>query len=262
MRTARSSLDLLAAIALALAGLAAVLIGLEGWIRVVLLAPLALVVCGYAILAALLPEADLSPGERLAYAVGLSLTATTLGGVIVQVFLALDATAWAILLAVITTASAIVGLRRRNRPGAGRAPADERTDARRLALPGPISILLLAAAVAAAVGAVAISSAGAKRERDSYRFTALWAQPVEPSAGTQQAVAIGVDNHQGATAHYRLVVSQGGATLAERKLVVPDGDRFRLRLRAAPISPSDPVVVALHRGGAVFRQVYLENAAR
>jgi len=40
MRTARSSLDLLAAIALALAGLVAALIPLETWLRVVLLAPL------------------------------------------------------------------------------------------------------------------------------------------------------------------------------------------------------------------------------
>ncbi|HKZ12653.1 MAG TPA: hypothetical protein VJL81_02295, partial [Solirubrobacterales bacterium] len=113
MRTARSSLDLLAAVALALVGLAAVLIGLEGWIRVVLVAPLALAVCGYAILAALLPDAKLSPGERLVYVIVLSLGATTLVGVVVQVFLALDRTAWAILLAVITVAAATVALWRR-----------------------------------------------------------------------------------------------------------------------------------------------------
>ncbi|HKZ15715.1 MAG TPA: hypothetical protein VJL81_17900, partial [Solirubrobacterales bacterium] len=112
-----------------------------------------------------------------------------------------------------------------------------------------------------AAGAVVISSAGAKRERDGYHFTALWAQPVPAAVGTGQAVAIGVDNHQGATAHYRLVVKQGAATLASRKLVLADGARFRLRLRSGPISGSSPVTVDLHRNGAVFRQVYLENAA-
>jgi uncharacterized membrane protein len=261
MRTARSSLDLVAAIALALAGCAAALIGLEPWIRVVLLAPLALAVCGYAILAALLPDAELSPGERLSYAVVLSLAATTLGGILVQLVLDLDRTAWAILLTVLTIAAAALALwrrgRRRPRQASGEGGARPR-----LALPGPLSILALVAAVAVAVGAVAISSAGAKRERDRYEFTALWAQPAQRAVGAGQAVAIGVDNHQGATARYRLVVRQGPATLARRKLVLPDGGRFRLRLRSGPISPSAPVTVDLDRGGVVFRHVYLENAAR
>jgi len=261
MRTARSSLDLVAAIALALAGCAAALIPLEVWVRVVLLAPLALAVCGYAIVAALLPDAELSRGERLVYAVALSLAATTIGGVVVQLFLALDRTAWAILLAVVTIAAAAVAMRRRGlrrSPPSTEAPGESGP---RLALPGALSILTVAAAVAVAVAAVAISSAGAKRERDGYRFTALWVQPAERAVGAGQAVAVGVDNHQGATARYRLVVRQGPATIVKRKLVLPDDGRFRLRLPAAPISPSDPVTVSLHRNGEVFRHVYLENAS-
>lgn len=271
MRPARSSLDLVAAIALALAGCAAALIPLEAWIRVVLLVPLALGVCGYAILAALLPDAEVSPGERLVYALVASLVATTLGGIVVQLFLALDRTAWAILLAALTIAAAVLGLWRRGRraprgaqaaAGEGGPPDERREAGPRLALPGPLSVLMIAAAIAVAIGAVAISSAGAKRERDGHEFTALWAQPVPRAAGAGQAVAIGVDNHQGAAARYRLLVRQGAVTLAERKLVVPDGGRFRLRVGSGPISPSNPVGVDLYRGGAPFRHVYLENAAR
>ncbi|MBS1676790.1 MAG: hypothetical protein JST08_05330 [Actinobacteria bacterium] len=257
MRTARSSLDLLAAIALALAGLAAALIGLPDWLRVVLLAPLALGVCGYAILAALLPDAELPPAERLVYAVVVSLVATALGGVVVGLFVALDRTVWAILLVALTIAAASVALWRRGgrAPGAGEG-------GHRLALPGPLSTLAVVAAVAVACVAVAISSAGAKRERDGYAFTALWAQPVDAVVGSGQAVAIGVDNHQGASARYRLVVRQGGATLAARGLVLANGGRFRLRVRSGAIAPADPVTVDLLRGGAVFRRVYLENATR
>lgn len=261
MRMPRSSLDLPAAIALALAGLAAALIPLDPWIRVVLLAPLVLVVCGYAILAALLPDEDLPPGERLVYAVALSLAATAIGGIVVQLVFDLDRTAWAILLAVVTIAAATAGLLRRGQPRPDQLNAGERSLGPRLPLPGLLSSLAVAAAVAVAVVAVGISSAGAKRERDRYRFTALWAQPAERASGPGAAVAIGVDNHQGATARYRLVVRQGGATIVKRKLVLPAAGRFRLRVPASPISPASPVAVSLHRNGEVFRHVYLENAS-
>jgi uncharacterized membrane protein len=263
MRTARSSLDLVAAIALALAALAAALIPLEAWIRVALTAPLVLAACGYAILAALLPEEELPAGERLVYAVALSLAATTIGGVVVQLVFDLDRAAWAVLLALVTIAAALVALRRRRGgPRREQANAAERRLGPRLPLPGPLSVLAVAAAVAIAVAAVAISSAGAKRERDGYEFTALWAQPAERAAGAGAAVAIGVDNHQGATARYRLVVRQGPTAIVRRKLVLPDGGRFRLRVPApAPISSADPLAVSLHRNGEVFRRVYLENAA-
>ncbi|MGH2938056.1 MAG: DUF1616 domain-containing protein [Solirubrobacterales bacterium] len=258
MRTARSSLDLSAAIALALAGLAAALIPLDPWARVVLLAPLALAVSGYALLAALLPAEELPPGERLVYSVALSLVATTLGGIAVQLVFDLDRTAWAILLAAVTIAAAALALRRRGRLEIPRSSAEEHRP--RLALPGLLSSLAVGTALAIAVAAVAISSAGAKRERDGYEFTALWAQPAERAAGAGQAVAIGVDNHQGAPARYRLVVRQGASMLVKRKLVLADGGRFRFRLPASAISPADPVTVSLHRNGEVFRHVYLESA--
>jgi len=259
MRAARSSLDLLAAIALALAGLAAALIPLETWLRVVLLAPLVLGVCGYAVLSALLPGRELPPGERIVYAVGLSVAATTLAGIVVQLFLALDRTAWAVVPAVLTIAAALVALWRRGRAAAV-PTAIERRPRPRLALRGIASALAVAAALGLAVTAVAISSAGAKRERDAYEFTALWAQPAERASGVGAAVAIGVDNHQGATARYRLVIKQGGIAIAKRKLELADAGRWRLRVPVEPISPADPVAVSLHRDGAIFRHVYLEDA--
>jgi len=261
MRTARSSLDLLAAIALALAGLVAALIPLETWLRVVLLAPLVLGVCGDAILAALLPDRRLQGAERVVYAVALSLAATTLAGIAVQLVFELDRTAWAVLLVVVTVAAALLALWRRQRGRAEQLNADERPGGRRLALPGVLSTLAVVAALGIAVAAVSISSAGAKRERDGYRFTALWAQPVDRASGAGAAVTIGVDNHQGATARYRLVVAQGGTTIAKRTLQLPDASRWRLRVPVAPIAATDPVSATLHREGEIYRRVYLENGA-
>jgi uncharacterized membrane protein len=260
MRKARSSLDLLATIALALVGLLAALIPLDAWLRVLLLSPLVLVASGYAILAALLPDRELPGGERVVYSVGLSIAATALGGIVVQLAVELERTVWAVLLAVLTVAAALFALRRRARDGAEPQAAAGRTGPH-LALPGVLSTLAVTGAVAIAIAAVAISSAGAKRERDAYEFTALWAQAVEPASGTGEAVAIGVDNHQGAPSRYRLVARQGGTTIAKRKLALPDAGRFRLRLQVASISPADPVAVSLHRDGAVYRRVFLESAA-
>jgi uncharacterized membrane protein len=213
MRSARSSLDLLAAIALALAGLAAALIPLDVWLRSVLWAPLVLCVCGYAILAALFPERAPSLDERAVYAVTLSVAATALGGIVVQLVLGLDRAVWATLLVAITVAAALVAIWRRDRlPPADRTAPEPPRALPRLSLPGPLASLALIAAVLAAAAAVVISSNGARHERDSYRFTALWLQPTRHAATTGGAVTVGIENHQGAAARYRLVVKQGAGS--------------------------------------------------
>jgi uncharacterized membrane protein len=259
MRAARSSLDLLAAVALALAGLAAALVPLATWLRVVLLLPLVLAAGGYAILAALFPDERLTPAERVVYSVALSVTATALGGIVVQLVLGLDRTAWAVLLAAITVAAAALALWRRGALALAALNAGEARQRPRLSFSGVLSALMIAGAVAIAAVAVSISSAGARRELDSHQFTALWARPVERVAGPGQAVAIGVDSHQGETVRYRLLVGQPGVPASRRLLKIPDGGRFRLRVPVAPIGVARPVTVSLLRGDAVFRRVRLES---
>jgi uncharacterized membrane protein len=259
MRSARSSLDLLAAIALALAGLAAALIPLDVWLRAVLWVPLVLGVSGYAILAALFPGRPLPLGERAVYAVSLSVVATALGGIVVQLFFDLDRTVWAALLAVIIVAAALVAIWRRHPPPpADRAAAESGRAVPRLRLPGRLASLTLIAAVVVAAAAVVISSNGARREHDSYHFTALWVQPAQHAATPGGAVTVGIDNHQGATARYRLVVKQGSGILMQRRLQLADGGRWRLRLAVAPAGPADPVTATLRRNGAIYRHVYLD----
>jgi uncharacterized membrane protein len=261
MRSARSSLDLLAAIALALAGLAAALVPLDVWLRAVLWVPLVLGVSGYAILAALFPERPHPLGEQAVYAVALSITATALGGIVVQLVLDLDRAVWAAVLVAITVAAALVAIWRREPPPADQSGAETGRAGRRLRLPGPIASLILIAAIVVAAGAVVISSNGARRERDSYRFTALWVQPARHAATAGGAVTVGVDNHQGAAARYRLVVKQAGGILAQRGLELADGGRWRLRLAVAPVGPADPVTATLSRNGAIYRHVYLEASS-
>lgn len=258
MRAARSSLDLLAAVALALAGLAAALIPLATGLRVALLLPLALAASGYAILAALFPGEKMPPAERTVYSVALSVTAAVLGGIVVQLVLGLDRTAWALLLAAITVAAAGMATWRRHDPD----PALNAGEPRRWPRPslsGVVSALAIAGAVAIAAVAISISSAGAKRERDGHHFTSLWALPVERLAGVGQAVAVGVDSHQGATARYRLVVAQRGGPTTRRLLQLPSGGRFRLRVPVAPIDATAPVTVTLRRNGGIYRQVRLKT---
>lgn len=260
MRASRSSLDLLGALALAAAGLAAALIPLPTWLRVLLLAPLVLAVSGYAVLAALFVEKKLSPPERAVYAVGLSIAVAVLGGIVVQSAIGLDRTAWAVLTAAVTAAAALLAEWRRGKHPAAALNANVRRAGPRLPLPGLLSVLSIAAAVAVAAVAIAISSAGARREAAAYQFTALWVQPTARATGAGQAVAIGVDNHQGAVERYRLVAKQGKATMTNRQLVLTDAGRYRLRLPVDPISAADPVVVSLERNGEIFRHVYLVSA--
>src|SRR5438045_7348664 len=78
----RKSLDLALVVGIAIAATATILLGLSPVLRLALGILLVLVLPGYALVAALFPGRSLATPERLLFIIGLSLTATALGGLV------------------------------------------------------------------------------------------------------------------------------------------------------------------------------------
>lgn len=217
-----------------------------------MLVPLALVLPGYAISAALFPPRGLPPGERLVYAVGFSMAATVLTGVVAEQVVDLGRAGWALLLAAVTVGAYAVALGRRELRGEalpgrpGRPPA--------LA---PHSLAAIVAAMALAGVAIAISADGAHEARAKSRFTALSALPRDSAGG--QRVAIEVLNREGRRTAYLVRVTAGGEPLGDRRISLADGARWRRTLPVPPISSLAPLRVELLRDGRPFRTVKLKT---
>lgn len=149
VRPASSSLDLLAILALALLGAAAGIAPVETWVRAVFALPLIFVLPGLALVAALLGTGRLDRAETVAYSLSLSVAISALAGVVIQLVLDLDRTAWVVSLAAITvllTVAAYIG-------GGGRRDPEQSEQGSSFALPSAGSMLLVVAACAMAAGA-------------------------------------------------------------------------------------------------------------
>lgn len=248
MHTVRSSLDLAAAMALAVLGLFVALMPLDTWLRVVVLVPMLLIVPGYAISAIFFSPRTLPASERLVYTVALSCATVAFTGVLVQLFVSLDRIVWAIALSLVTIGLTWLAFRRRDRE------EDEWLPPRL-----PVAVLLqsaipLCVAVAIAVWAISIASEGAGEERARADFTQLWVLPEESGR-----VAIGVTNDEGVTESYRLRITSDGATLAQRGLRLDDGESWQTSLSVPSITPERPLRATLLRDGEVYRQVQLRS---
>jgi uncharacterized membrane protein len=250
MQSVRSSLDLAATMALAILGLFAALIPVDTWLRVVLVSPMVLLLPGYAVTAIVFLPRTLPVSERLVYTIALSLAATALIGVAVQLVLGLDRTVWAIALPLVILAATWMALARRRRNGVEWTPPR-----------APLAVYLkpaalIAMALAIAIGSIAMASHGAREERDDIHFTQLWALPAGPGK-----VSVGVSNEEGAPASYELEILSGGDTLASSAIDLADGDSKRVLLSVPPISAERPLKALLLKDGRVYRRVQLNNEA-
>lgn len=250
MHTVRSSLDLAVTMALAVLGLFVALIPADVWLRVVVVAPMVLVLPGYAITAIFFFPQTLPASERLVYTIALSLAITAFTGVVVQLALGLDRIVWAIVLPLVILAATWAALARRERNGVEWTPPQ-----------APLTLYLkpaapIAIALAIAIWSIAIASHGAREEREDIHFTQLWALPKG-----QGKVVIGVSNEEGALASYRLRILSDGDMLASRRLRLADGHSRRVLLSTPPISSERPLKVLLLRNGEVYRRVLLKNEA-
>lgn len=210
---------------------------------------LAMLVPGYAVVAAMFPPGTIARGERFVYTVTASVAAAALGGLVVQSVLGLSRLAWALTLVSVTVVAAAVARRRRVPPRSRRAARPPNRV--RIGLPTAAAVL---AAAAIAVAAVAVAVDGLHAQRAGDRFSALWAIPRAPGSGS---VEIGVWNHQTGTRAYRIRVTRAGATLKSWAGRLGPHESKRLVLTPPATHASEQLVVTLYRDGRLYRRTKL-----
>jgi hypothetical protein len=243
--------DLLLTAVLALIGALAAIFSLPSWLQFTLLAPLALVLPGYAITAALFPPGALPPSERLVNTFVFSLSAAAIGGIVFQLVLGLDRTAWIFLELGITLVAVSVALRRRAvLPIQLQPRRRERRNRRSLK---PAGALLFCVAAGILVVAIASASTGTRGQQSEQVFTSLWAVP---GTGPQGPVRVGVWNH-GGPASFSLEARAGDELLARVPVRLGSRQKWE-RLLPPPVTASsgDLVITIFHRSQA-YRSVKL-----
>lgn len=249
--------DLLAVAVLALVAAFAALLPLPGWLQFVLLAPLALVLPGYALSAALFPPRTLPTVERCVYVFVLSLSTAAIGGIVVQLVFSLDRALWVLLEVAVTLGAVAVALRRRALLPI-QVQEDEPSDkaAARRYRPRPLLILGLAAAAALAIFAVASASDGVHEQRARQVFASLWAVPVGGESGKPVPVRVGVWNH-GAPSSYSLQVSANGKVLGHLPVRLETRQKWEKTLTPPPDAATGDLELTLFHGGTSYRKVVL-----
>jgi hypothetical protein len=197
---------------------------------------IALAVCPGYVWAQVLLSTRVIGLERVAVAAGLSLALPVLGGVALnEAGIPLERATWAGLLAsaILVGDALLLGLRRTGR----RAPPSRRGSAPRLAV---WHAAALGAAVVIAAGAVGLSIASAAKQANPG-FTQLW---LSTSVRNSSVAALGVSNHQGSTARYRLILLRQGHVSATWNLTLSDGQAWQRRI---PVTGGYPVAARLYR---------------
>jgi uncharacterized membrane protein len=189
-----------------------------GILRVVFGLALALLAPGYALTTAFLPSLAQVFPNRLMYAIGLSLAATILTGLALNLTAeGLTGTLFTGVLGSISLAAGVVALLRRWREF---EPEDEvRLPAFRLRAS---HAAMFAAAALLVVGALVVTRTAAVGEPHPG-FTQLWLTPFYPSS--KQYVEIGLHSYENEPVDYRVVYRIGGEVVSEWSPVrlEPDG---------------------------------------
>jgi uncharacterized membrane protein len=162
--------------------------------------------------------------ERAAVAVGLTISAAVLGGLLLQaVGVPLHRRAWTGLFADITLVGDVILIFQylaRPQLAADVQPAKWRLPAWRLPVRQTV-IYGLAGLVA--MGAVALADIGAAVQHYPG-FTQLW---LSPRAGGATDASLGVSNHQGRTEEYRLTLIRNGHISATWQLALANGQEWQ-----------------------------------
>jgi uncharacterized membrane protein len=241
--------DLTAAAGLAVVGLVLAVAPVSGPVRTAALLPLILVLPGYALSAALFRPGEISPQLRLVLSVAFSIGVAVLGGLVVQLFVGLDRTVWAVLLAGVTVAAAAIALDRRDA-----MPADSEDTRVRMPRIGVVTPAAILVAMGIAGSAIAIARDGEDRQRSQAHFSSLWLVPGDSEAGGQP-VEVGVSNHEGKAVSYRLVVREGTRTVRRWRVHLESDQSWQAQLAASAISGTAPLVGQLDRGGRPYHRV-------
>ncbi len=232
----RAYLDVAVVVSATLGAVLVIALGATGNIAAVVLGSLlVLALPGYAATAAMFPPPRLNTPERALLSVGLSLTTSALGGLLLNVTpWGLRPWTWAILLATVTILGSAVALLRR-RFGA------------RFAIPSlaavASSLVRFGMAGGILASAVAIAVVGATTD-PSGRVTLLWIVPAQDS---NSAVIVGIRTSDHA-AEYRLELSRGGQTLESwAPIALQPGEAWVKEVDVARAGSGQPVEARLYR---------------
>jgi hypothetical protein len=196
---------------------------------------IALAVCPGYVWAQVLLGTRVTGMERAAVAAGLSLALPVLGGVAINAAgIPLHRATWAGLFAGATLAgdALLFALGRTGRSGPSRRNRAPR--------PAAGQVAAFAAAAVIAAGAVGLSLASAAKQANPG-FTQLW---LSTSVRNARVAALGVGNHQGSTARYRLLLLRHGQVSATWNLALSDGQTWQ---RMIPVTGGYPIAARLYR---------------
>ncbi|HMI81649.1 MAG TPA: DUF1616 domain-containing protein [Solirubrobacterales bacterium] len=205
-------------------------------VRLIAAVPLAVFLPGYAIVSASFASYRLDPQRLLVLVLACGLSVLCLGGIVLDAFPGgIRTLSWALLLVLVVIGAARAAALRR--PKAARA--SKAGPRRSLPKLRPVDLVFGIAALAAAVGALALAYTPLPAG-DAAGYTALWMLPGEEGDG--EAVRVGVVSAEHDPQAYRLHVKAGkGGKIATYKLELEPGEervfRVPVPLRASQTSP-------------------------
>lgn len=256
MFAARWSRDLIAVVALALAGLVLALFPGGGWLEGAILLPLVLILPGYALAAALFPPGSIPAAERTVYIVALSMAVTGLGSVLAQIVFNLDRGLWIALLFTATVAGCWVAQWKRDL-----LPLENASPHLELPRPNPLAVVAVVLAIGVAAGAFSIAVGSTRDSRAENHYTELWVLPHPGTEGGpgRSAISIGIGNHEGHPNTFRLLAAQSGKIVGSWTVHLARSEHWQTSLRAPAPAPTAPLRVTLQQNGRIIREVFLRR---
>lgn len=212
-----------------------------------------LILPGLALVVALFPRASLSAPERVAYVLGLSLSASTLVALVLTLLgTGLRPASWGMALGVVVVLATAAGVAVRRRAIRDRttssAVEDQAKAHGRRSLGLPESAVLVAAALIAAA-ALKIAHVGAVEDERRTTFTQLWIYPDGSHAGRS---LLGVRNFESGPQVYSLeLVGRSGRLRSWSAIDLARGQTLQIPVTLP--SNSGPVQARLYRGSEPAR---------
>lgn len=220
-----------------------------GWLQAIGLAPLAIALPGYALLAALFPPGTLAPSDRFVHAFVFCISAAALGGLLLQLVVDLDRTVWVAIMATVSLVGSAAAWRRRQA-----LPIQYEAGVRRPP-PGAAWGLAFLLAVAGGAAAIVIASDGVHEQQSRQVFASLWAVPSAQPGGTGP-VRVGVVNH-GGPASFELEVSAADEVLQRLPVRLGTSREWRVELPPPVDSSTESLRIALVHRSVPYRSVEL-----
>jgi uncharacterized membrane protein len=218
--------DLRAAAAAAAILAALALVVPLGWLSLLLLAPLAFFLTGYALSAAIFVAARPDPARALWIDLGLSLAVLALLPLPLNYLGGLTPAAWALALVLVVFIGCAIAAARRPQGW-----SDPWLESARVLRPRAAAVVLGLGALVLVAGALVLAYVPLSNSK-AVGFSELWLRPVDSAAGS--AVRIGVGSEEQAATAYRLQVRFGGSAPVVRSLRLKPGETTVVQLDAEP----------------------------